>query len=356
MKVFCVGLSHHTANVETRERFGRSLETERLLRENGCSEALVLDTCNRVEVYAVTERELPTSEVARCVARNLDSDVSQDAATFYRHENGECAQHLFRVVSGLDSMVVGETEVLGQAKKAYEAARASGAAGPYLHRLFQRAFRVAKQVRTNTEITRGAVSVGSVAAELAAKIFGDLSKCKVLLLGAGEAAERTARALVSRGVCDLRVSNRSADRARELAALVRAEVIAFDQWLDYCRSIDILITSTGTDSFLLTRESFGPVAAQRPGSPLFIIDMAVPRNVDPAVNNLESVYLYDMDSLQSVAEQAMAMRRQQMSAAEEIIAGHVSGFQETLARGREYQSRGVLDSSLGETPSCSTAL
>ena len=124
MNVFCVGLSHHTANVETRERFGRSLETERLLRENGCAEALVLDTCNRVEVYGATERELPTSEVARCVARNLDSDVSQDAATFYRHENGECAQHLFRVVSGLDSMVVGETEVLGQAKKAYEAARA----------------------------------------------------------------------------------------------------------------------------------------------------------------------------------------------------------------------------------------
>jgi glutamyl-tRNA reductase len=356
MNVFCVGLSHHTANVETRERFGRSLETERLLRENGCAEALVLDTCNRVEVYGATERELPTSEVARCVARNLDSDVSQDAATFYRHENGECAQHLFRVVSGLDSMVVGETEVLGQAKKAYEAARASGAAGPYLHRLFQRAFRVAKQVRTNTEITRGAVSVGSVAAELAGKIFGDLGKCKVLLLGAGEAGERTARALVSRGVRDLGVSNRSADRARELAALVRAEVIAFDQWLDHCRLIDILITSTATESFLLTCETFEPLAAERSGSPLFIIDMAVPRNVDPAVNNLESVYLYDMDSLQSVAEQAMAMRRQQMTAAEEIIANHVAGFQETLARGRERQGQGVLHPPIGETPSCSSAL
>src|SRR3982751_587099 len=217
MKVICVGLSHHTANVETRERFGRSVETERLLRENGCAEALVLDTCNRVEVYAVAEQDISTAEVARCVARKFDHDALGDASTFYRYENADCAQHLFRVASGLDSMVVGETEVLGQAKKAYEAARESGAAGPHLHRLFQRAFRAAKQVRTHTEITRGAVSVGSVAVELAGKIFGDLSKCKVLLLGAGEAGERTARALVSRGVTDLRVSNRSIERARELA-------------------------------------------------------------------------------------------------------------------------------------------
>src|SRR4029078_3720793 len=160
MKVFGVGLSHHTANVETRERFGRTLETERLLRENGCAEVLLLDTCNRVEVYGVAARDLWTRDIARCVARRLDADVTTDESTFYRHEDANCAQHLFRVASGLDSMVVGETEVLGQAKKAYEAARESGAAGPYLHRLFQRAFRVAKQVRTHTEITRGAVSVG----------------------------------------------------------------------------------------------------------------------------------------------------------------------------------------------------
>src|ERR1700736_2537307 len=269
MKVFCVGLSHHTANVETRERFGRSLEAEQLLRETGCAEALVLDTCNRVEVYGVSDRELSNAEVARCVARKLDHGVSEDASTFYRHENGQCAQHLFRVVSGLDSMVVGETEVLGQAKKAYEAARSSGAAGPYLHRLFQRAFRVAKQVRTNTEITRGAVSVGSVAAELAAKIFGDLKKCKVLLIGAGEAGERTARALVSRGVCDFWVSNRSDERAHELAALVPGAVVPFGQWLDHCRAIDILITSAAAESPIVTLQNFATLAAQRAASPLF---------------------------------------------------------------------------------------
>src|SRR5258708_2382118 len=153
-------------------------------------------------------------------------------------------------------MVVGESEIFGQAKKAYESARTSGAVGPYLHRLFQRAFRVAKQVRTNTDITRGAVSIGSVAVELAAKIFGDLKKCKVLLLGAGEAGERTARALVSRGVVDLRVSNRSPDRAHELAEIVRGNVVPFGQWLDHCRAIDILITSVTAEAPLLTPENF----------------------------------------------------------------------------------------------------
>ncbi|HEY4284077.1 MAG TPA: glutamyl-tRNA reductase [Chthoniobacterales bacterium] len=356
MKVFCVGISHHTAKVETRERFGRTLEAERSLQGKGCAEALVFDTCNRVEVYAAAECEISNHEIARCVARKLDHDISGDTSTFYRYEDAECAQHLFRVTSGLDSMVVGETEVLGQAKKAYEAARASGAVGPYLHRLFQRAFRVAKQVRTKTEITRGAVSIGSVAVELAGKIFGDLTKCKVLLLGAGEASERTARALVSRGVKDLRVSNRSGDRAHELAALIRGDVVPFDKWLDHCCLVDILITSTATESPLLTKENFEGLAAQRSASPLFIIDIAVPRNVDPEVNNLESVYLYDMDSLQSVAQQAMSMRRQQIVAAEEIIAEHVAGFREVLARGVERQFQNVLNPPIGETSSASGAV
>ena len=349
MKVFCVGLSHHTADVETRERFGRTIEAERLLRENGCAEVLVFDTCNRVEVYGAAEREISINDVARCVARKLEYDVFDDASTFYRYEDADCAQHLFRVTSGLDSMVVGETEVLGQAKKAYEAARGSGAVGPYLHRLFQRAFRVAKQVRTNTEITRGAVSVGSVAVELAVKIFGDLGKCKVLLLGAGEAGERTAKALVSRGVCDLALSNRSGERANQLANLVDANVVPFDEWIDYCRLVDILITSAATEKPLLTRDNFEGVAAERHTRPLFIIDIAVPRNVDPAVNILEGVYLYDVDSLQSVAQQAVAMRRQQVAAAEEIIAEHVTGFREMLARGLERSAQSLIHPSIGET-------
>src|SRR2546425_2786671 len=240
MNLFCVGLSHHNADVEAREYFAGHVESDRALRNCGCNEALVLSTCNRVEVYAASEKRVSTDEIARCLVR--DDGPHRFAPPFYRYEGEKCAQHLFRVASGLDSMVVGETEILGQAKKAYEAARIAGAAGRFLHRLFQRAFRVAKQVRTHTDITRGAVSVGSVAVDLAQRIFGDLADCKVLVLGAGETSERTVRALISSGVSDLRVSNRSMDRACELAQAVGGRAVPFDEWTAQGREIDILIT------------------------------------------------------------------------------------------------------------------
>jgi glutamyl-tRNA reductase len=245
--------------------------------------------------------------------------------------------------------VVGETEILGQAKKAYEAARSSGTAGPYLHRLFQRAFRVAKQVRTHTDITRGLVSVGSVAVDLAQRIFGQLSNCKVLVLGAGEISERTVRALVSRGVNDLRVSNRSIDRAHELARMVGGRVIAFDEWPAQCREIDILITSTSSEAPLLRPGNLGPMLHARLDRPLFIIDIAVPRDVDPRVNEMEGVYLYDIDSLQSVAEQSLALRRQQIAAAEAIISEHVADFVDSISRGLSRVSPTSDHSSLGES-------
>ncbi len=347
MNLFCVGISHHIADVETRERFAGHAETDCILRGAGCAEALLLTTCNRVEVYAASAAPVPTKEIARCLMRKSDDE---DAVAFYRYEDAHCAQHLFRVASGLDSMVVGETEILGQAKKAYESARASGAAGPYLHRLFQRAFRVAKQVRTHTEITRGSVSVGSVAVDLAHRIFGQLSSCKVLVLGAGETSERTARALVSRGVTDLRVSNRSTDRAQELARLVGGRVVRFDEWPQQCREIDILVTSTSSESALLTPETLAPTLRNRVDRPLFIIDIAVPRDVDPSVNEMEGVYLYDIDSLQSVAEQSHALRRQQIAAAEAIIAEHVADFGESISRALNRKSPSAGDRPLGETP------
>jgi glutamyl-tRNA reductase len=330
MNLFCVGLSHHETAVETLERYAGGAETDLDLRGCGCAEALLLATCNRVEVYGATEAVVPTERIARCLARKIDNDAG-DATRFYRYENAQCVQHLFRVASGLDSMVVGETEILGQAKKAYETARKSGAAGPYLHRLFQRAFRVAKQVRTHTEITRGSVSVGSVAVDLAGKIFGDLGNCKVLVLGAGETSERTVRALVSRGVSDLRVSNRSPERAENLTRLFGGRAIRFEQWLEQCGEIDILITSTASERPLLGPHNLAPILRERIERPLFIIDIAVPRDVDAAVNNLEGVYLYDIDSLQSVAEQSLALRRQQITAAETIIAEHVAKFWQSIA-------------------------
>jgi glutamyl-tRNA reductase len=323
MNLFCIGLSHHTANVETRERYAPQPAKWDLRDAAGCSEALFLNTCNRMEVYATSPAHVATETIAGFLAG--ESDTGGEAA-FYRYEKEECVQHLFRVASGLDSMVVGETEILGQAKKAYALARERGTAGPYLHRLFQRAFRVAKQVRSRTEITRGAVSVGSVAVDLAQKIFGQLNGRKVLIVGAGENAERTARALVSRGVSDLRLTNRSDDRASTLSEAVGARPIPFEWWLEQCREIDILISSTSSNEPLLTPEKLDPILCERIDRPLFIIDIAVPRDVAPNVNDMEGVYLYDIDSLQSVAQQSLALRREQIAAGEAIIADHVADF------------------------------
>lgn len=333
MNLFCVGLSHHTANVETRERYADLVELNEARRAmSGCAEALLLTTCNRVEVYAVAPASITIATAARCLLGESDAGSADADAPLYRYEAEECVQHLFRVASGLDSMVVGETEILGQAKKAYATARSAGGAGPYLHRLFQRAFRVAKQVRSRTEITRGAVSVGSVAVDLAQKIFGALDGRKVLILGAGETSERTAKALVSRGVRDLRVSNRSDDRATSLVERVGGRVILFEDWLQQCGEVDILISSTAADEPLLTRQKLEPMIRARLDRPLFIIDIAVPRDIAPDVNEMEGVYLYDIDSLQSIAEQSLALRRQQVAAGEEIIADHVADFCDAFLR------------------------
>jgi len=348
MNLFCVGLSHHTANVAKLERFADSASAESIVREAGCTEALLLTTCNRVEVYAVSQRRISTGEIARCLMRKIDTDPHDYAPPFYRYEAEKCVLHLFRVASALDSMVVGESEILGQAKRAYESARKSGAVGPCLHRLFQRAFRVAKQVRTHTDIARGAVSVGSVAVDLAQRIFGKLSDCRVLVLGAGETSERTARALISRGARDLRVSNRSMDRARELAHAVGGRAVPFDDWPAQCREIDILITSTSSETPLLTRDKLSPMLRERTDRSLFIIDIAVPRDVDPTVNEMQGVYLYDIDSIRSVAEQSLALRREQVAAAEAIIAEHVTDFVDLVSRGLNPASQTAKPPSLGE--------
>lgn len=343
--LFCIGISHHTAKVETRERYALRRSEEAVRAGSGCAEALILPTCNRVEVYGAADSSIGTEQIVRCLA---ESETMEDASAFYRYEGEDCVRHLFRVVSGLDSMVIGETEILGQAKKAYENARASGNAGPSLHRLFQRAFRAAKQVRSRTEITRGAVSVGSVAVELAVKIFGDLRERKVLLLGAGETSERTARSLTSRGVTDIRVSNRSIERAETLAAVVRGRAVPFSAWADQCAEIDILISSTSADEPLLTPLILSPLIRERLDRPLFIIDIAVPRDVAPEVNEMDGVYLYDIDSLQSIAAQSLALRRQQIAAGEEIIAEHVADFRARYGQFGEAAKRPPVSGGLDE--------
>lgn len=336
MQILCLGLSHHTAPVEMRERFavpdGELAQTAaHLAQADGVSEAVIVSTCNRVEFYVAVE------ESARGFNALTDWMAARAKAStdggFFQYHSPESIRHLFRVVSGLESMVLGETEILGQVKKAYAAAQTGGATSRNLNKLFQRAFNVAKEVRTNTNITRGSVSVGSVAVDLAEKIFGRLKTCKVMILGAGEMSELTAGALLSRGVETIFVANRSYDRAAALAQKMGGKAVHFDAWERDFHDVDILIGSTAAPHYVLTQEKLAPIMRQRQDRPLFCIDLAVPRDIEPAVNDLEGVYLFDIDSLQAEADRSMASRRQELTVCEGLIERHVVEFTAWLEGG-----------------------
>ncbi len=327
MNILCAGLNHRTAHLEVRERFAVS-ESEmqevlgRLRSIEGVSGAVILSTCNRVELYASSLCPVRALEGFRTIL----AEKTGEEAPLYHHVTPQAVRHLFRVASGLDSMVIGETEILGQVKKAYSAASELGAATRSLHRLFQHAFRVAKSVRSETQITSGPTSVGAVAVELAGKIFGSLAGRRVMILGAGEIGERTARSLQSRGVRSVIVSNRTYERAAALAAEIGGMALHFDHWEKAVADIDILISSTNAPHAILTPEKLLPLLRQRRGVPLFIIDLAVPRDADPAINELDGVFLYDMDSLAQIAAQSLTIRSQEVVRCEGLIEDHVGGF------------------------------
>jgi len=337
--ILCLGLSHRTAPVDVREQFAipeaewsRALAT--LTSLPGIDEAVIVSTCNRVEFYAAaTDAATAMCSLQRFVA-DRSGAVPSVPQPFYAHDGTASIAHLFRVVSGLESMVIGETEILGQVKKAYAAAAAAESTSRNLNKFFQRAFNVAKEVRTQTNITRGPVSVGSVTVDLAEKIFGRLSSCHVMILGAGETSELTARALLSRGVKTIFVANRTYDRAAALAAEMGGEAIRFEECDQRYHEIDILISSTAAPHYVVTHAKIAPVMNRRPDRPLFVIDLAVPRDVEPSVNAIEGAYLYDIDSLQAIARQGMEVRRQEITHCEQLIARHVGEFHEWLGAAR----------------------
>ena len=327
MNIICAGLNHRTAHLEVRERFAvRDSEVGELLAQlrgiEGLSGAVMLSTCNRVELYASSLCPLRTLEGFRSIL-NVRTGLE---VPLYHHVTPQAVRHLFRVASGLDSMVIGETEILGQVKRAYSLASEAGAATRSLHRLFQHAFRVAKSVRTETQITSGPTSVGSVAVELAGKIFGSLEGKRVMILGAGEISERTARSMQSRGVRSVIVSNRTYERAAQLAAEIGGMALHFDHWEKAFADIDILISSTHAPHAILTPEKLAPLMRLRRGAPLFVIDLAVPRDADPSINELDGVFLYDIDSLEQIATQSLDIRRQEVIRCESLIDEHVGGF------------------------------
>ena len=355
MTVVCLGLSHRTAAVDIREQFAvPEAELLRTIAELGAlpsiAESVIVSTCNRVEFYAASaDSEAALAAVCaflqipahhhppRFLGEPKHTPIGNPhpgrngAEPFYALYGPASINHLFRVVCGLDSMVIGETEILGQVKKAYAAASGAGATARHLNKLFQRAFNVAKEVRTKTSITRGPVSVGSATVDLAEKIFGKLSRCKAVILGAGEMSELTARALLSRGVKSIIVSNRSYDRAAALASEMGGKAVAFEEWDQVLSDTDILISSTAAPHAIVTREKLAPVMHGRPERPLFVIDLAVPRDVEPGVNDLDGVYLYDIDSLQAIAQQGIESRRREITVCETLIERHVSEFVQWLA-------------------------
>jgi glutamyl-tRNA reductase len=336
MQVVCLGLSHKTAPVELREKFAvgdlhLGEIAAQLAGAEGVGEAVIVSTCNRVEYYVAAED--PTHG-ARAIADFITARAGLPPDTFQQYRGDEGLRHLFRVVSGLESMVIGETEILGQVKKAYQAAQAAGATSRHLNKLFQRAFNVAKEVRTQTSITRGAVSVGSAAVDLAEKIHGKLDHCNVMILGAGETAEMTAKALQLRGAKAVFVSNRTYERAHTLAEALGGKAIHFEEWEREFETLDILIGSTGAPHAVVTKEKLKPLMAHRKDRPLFCIDLAVPRDFEPGVNDLDGVYLYDIDALQSIANESMQVRRQELTKCEHMIERHVDEFREWLAAPR----------------------
>lgn len=330
----CLGLNYRTTPVEVRERVAfpeaRVPEAVEEIRQlPGFEESVVLSTCNRVELYATHHlAELPRAhaELVDYLVRRFDLPQEQaEALVTYKLDAGEAARHLFRVVSGLDSMVLGETEIFGQVKAAYKVALETGATGKTLNKLFQQAFTVGKRVRNDTSIQRGSTSVGSVAVDLAEKVF-DLKQCRVMLVGAGEMSRTCAQSLLSRGAKSIIVSNRSYDRAVELAAEMKGRAMKFDEWEHALHEVDVIISSTSAPHFVIKPEMIEQVMRKRRWEPLLIIDIAVPRDVDPAVNQIEGVYLYDIDALQAIADEGRRERERQLAACEQIIEEQLEKF------------------------------
>lgn len=324
MELFCLGLNHRTAPVDVRERFAVGTPklgeaSKDLVGLAEAAEAVVISTCNRTEFYLAAENArdaMGLIETRLAEKINADSSVSEH---FYRLEKVAAARHLCRVVSGLDSMMLGETEIFGQVKQAYGAALGAGATGVVLNKLFQRAFGVGKKVRTDTSIQIGSTSVGNVAVDLAEKIFGHLKNSEVMILGAGEMSRITAQSLVSRGARSIFVTNRSYDRAVDLANEMNGSAVRFDEWQQVLERVDVVISSTGAPHTIVHREDVEKARRARKYRPLFFIDIAVPRDIDEAVGEIEEVYLYDIDTLEQLADEARARRQQQIEECERII-------------------------------------
>jgi glutamyl-tRNA reductase len=329
MSFLLLGVNHKTAPVEVRERLAipesRLAEAARRLAQHpGIEEGMVLSTCNRVEILAASANG--AADLRGFLREYFSTDIAAYESHLYEYREKEAVRHLFRVASSLDSMVVGEPQILGQVKEAYATARAVGAVHSQLDALVTRAFAVAKRVRTETAVGSSAVSVASAAVELAKKIFGTLTGKSVYLVGAGKMSELAARHLMAQGASAIFVANRTHERAVALAGRFGGTAIPFEQLYDTCDRADIVLTSTGAPHALFRREHGELFLHRRKNRPMFFIDIAVPRDVDPEMNKLDGIFVYDIDDLQAIVAGHVANRRREAERAEAIITLEVERF------------------------------
>ena len=332
MALFVAGLSHKNAPVELRERLAVEEDKLReLLRDVAATglvqEALILSTCNRVEVYGVAEAPGEARAVAfRHLCQHRGVSLGLVEPLLYTHLDQDAVRHAFRVAASLDSMMIGEPQILGQVKDAFALAQACETVGPHLHTLFAQAFAVAKRVRTETEIARHAVSVAFAAVELAKKIFTGLGGKAVLLVGAGKMSELAARHLVEQGAFPIYVTNRTWARAQEMARALSGTAVPFDELEMALAGVDIVVTSTGAPEPVITREAVQRVMHGRRARPLFFIDIAVPRDVEEGVDTLDDVYRYDIDDLKQVVDANIRERLREAQRAEGLVEREIAKF------------------------------
>jgi glutamyl-tRNA reductase len=329
MHIIVVGLNHKTTPIEWRERLHFPTDTledplEKLAHYTEGGERVILSTCNRVEIYGHVRHLAHGSSRLQQFLSDYHGIVADTLTPYLYAHHGETAlRHLFRVVSSLDSLVIGEPQIAAQVKEAFAIARHANATGTVFNQVFERAFAVAKRVRTETRIGEQAVSVSYAAVELAKKIFQDLSAKTVLILGAGEMSELTARHLISQGVRHLLVANRTLEHATDLASRLQGQGVALAELGTYLHQADIIVSSTGAPDIVLHKADVQSALKRRKNRPMFFIDIAVPRDIDPAVNGLANVYLYDIDDLQHVVEENRKAREREAVLAEAIITREV---------------------------------
>ncbi len=332
-----LGLNHNTAPVEIREKLYISEETLpallRKIRQQGINESVIISTCNRTEIYY-------SGKDSEKVLKKLRSILSEMFATpdewftdfMYSFSDAEAFRHLFLVASGLDSMVIGEPEILGQVKEAYRLAASADATGFFLNKTFHKTFSVAKRIRTETRIGYNPLSIASMAVELAKKIFGGLAAKKILVVGAGEVCETALKYFRKEGISDIYITNRTYKKARDLADDITGTARAFQDLPELLTGVDMVLTSTGSDKPIIGLDLVHGIMKKRKNRPIFFIDIAVPRDVDPAVNDLENIYLYDIDDLRELSQKHLADRVRESEKAREIIDEEVAKFSDWLKR------------------------